>query len=229
MSNELNEEFPSKSNNTIEKDNITNDNNNYTENNQRLNYNFQNLITILNLMSIEFPLSDLAEKIESETGGIFTFKQLYKIINKYYKKLSKKDKKNLIRYLPLTPLDVSIEKPYITVFSLFSYFSSLLNIQIFSPSLIMYDISNRIKNFYKKSTLEFFISNDYEASGEINLDELYFLFYKQLKIEENIINIFYDMINYENKNKIKIEKIILIFYLLKLCFYIIKIIIKDYL
>ena len=209
MSNELNEEFPSKSNNTIEKDNTTNDNNNYTENNQRLNYNFQNLITILNLMSIEFPLSDLAEKIESETGGIFTFKQLYKIINKYYKKLSKKDKKNLIRYLPLTPLDVSIEKPYITVFSLFSYFSSLLNIKIFSPSLIMYDISNRIKNFYKKSTLEFFISNDYEASGEINLDELYFLFYKQLKIEENIINIFYDMINYENKNKIKIEKIIL--------------------
>ena len=32
MSNELNEEFPSKSNNTIEKDNTTNDNNNTAHN-----------------------------------------------------------------------------------------------------------------------------------------------------------------------------------------------------
>ena len=208
MENDFNKELSSK-NNTIEKEKTTNINNIDTGNNSRLNYNFQNLITILNLMSIEFPLNDLAEKIESETGGIFTFKQLYKIINKYYKKLSKKDKKNLIRYLSLTPLDISIEKPYIKIFSLFSYFGSLLNIKIFSPSLIIYEISNKIKNFYKKSTLEFFVTNNYEASGEINLDELYNLFNKQLKIEENEINIFYDMINYENKSKIKIEKIIL--------------------
>ena len=208
MDNEFNKELSSK-NNTIEKEKINNNNNIDTDNNSRFNYNFQNLITILNLMSIEFPLNDLAEKIESETGGIFTFKQLYKIINKYYKKLSKKDKKNLIRYLSLTPLDISIEKPYINIFSLFSYFSSLLNIKIFSPSLIVYEISNKIKNFYKKSTLEFFVTNNYEASGEINLEELYNLFNKQLKIEENEINIFYDMINYENKSKIKIEKIIL--------------------
>ena len=148
MENDFNKELSSK-NNTIEKEKTTNINNIDTGNNSRLNYNFQNLITILNLMSIEFPLSDLAEKIESETGGIFTFKQLYKIINKYYKKLSKKDKKNLIRYLSLTPLDISIEKPYIKIFSLFSYFGSLLNIKIFSPSLIIYEISNKIKNFYK--------------------------------------------------------------------------------
>ena len=86
MDNEFNKELSSK-NNSTEKEKKTNINNIDTDNNSRLNYNFQNLITILNLMSIEFPLSDLAEKIESETGGIFTFKQLYKIINKYYKKL----------------------------------------------------------------------------------------------------------------------------------------------
>ena len=210
MSNEYNEEFSEKNNTKINgREILTNNNNIYETENQKLNSNYQNLITTLNLMTIEFPLDELAEKVESETGGIFSFKQLYKIINKYYKKLSKKDKKNLIRYLPLIPLDISIEKPFIKVYSLFNYFSSLLNTKIFSPSLILYEISYKIKNFYKKSTLEFFITNNFEASGEINLDELINLFNKQLKLEENEIKIFYDMINYNNKNKIKIENTIL--------------------
>ena len=184
-------------------------NNNTTKSNKSTNSILQNLITILNLMSIEFPLNDLAEKIESETGGIFTFKQLYKIINTYYKKLTKKDKKKLIKYLPLSNLDISIDKPYVSLFSLFEHFSGLLNIKIFSPSLILYEISNKFKNIYKKSTLEFFIENNLEASGAINLDELISLFYKQLKIGENETKIFYEMINYDKKNNIKIENIIL--------------------
>ena len=202
MNNEKNEEISEEKNNLNEKESLL-------EKNPKMNSKNQNLITILNLMSIEYPLSDLAEKIESETDGIFTFKQLYKIIDKYYKKISKKDKKNLIKNLSLIPLDIHIDKPFISIFALFNHFSNLLNIKILSPSLILYEIALRLKNIYKKSTLEFFISNNFESSGEINLEQLINLFNKQLNIDENLVNIFYDMINYNNKNTIKIENIIL--------------------
>ena len=122
----------------------------------KTNIYIQKLITILNIMSIELPLNNLAEKIESETGGKFTFKEFHKIIDKYYKKLTKKEKKDFIKYISLSSIDINIEKPYITSFSLFNYFSNLLNKKIYSPSLVIYEIENRIKNIYKKSTLEFF-------------------------------------------------------------------------
>ena len=169
----------------------------------------QKLITILNLMSIEFPLNNLSEKIESETGGRFTFKEFYKIVDKYYKKLSKKDKKNLLKYIPLYSLDITIEKPYISLFSIFNYFSNLLNTKIYSPSLILYEISNKIKNIYKKSTLEFFIDNNLQVSSKICLEDLINLFFKKLNINELITSIFYELINYNKKDKIKIEDIIL--------------------
>ena len=204
MNNDESEESPEKNIDEIDKNTLSKN-----QDSINLNSSLQNLITILNLMSIEFPLSDLAEIIESETGGIFTFKQLYQIIHNNYKKLTKKDKKNLIKYLPLTPLDISLEKPYISIFSIFNYFSMLLNTKIISPSLIIYEIANKIKNFYRKSTIEFFSENDYEVSGEIKQDELINFFYKKLKIGENEIMIFYDMVNYNKKNKVKIEDIIL--------------------
>ena len=174
------------------------------------NIYIQKLITILNVMSIELSLNIFAEKIESETEGKFTFKELYKLINKYYKKITKKEKKDFIKYIPLSTTQINIEKPYISLFSLFNYFSELLNKKIYSPSLIIYEISSKIKNIYKKSTLEFFITNNLEASGEINLEDLTNLFYKKLNIDELSTIIFYKIINYNRKNKIKIEDIILI-------------------
>ena len=204
MNNDESEESPEKNIDEIDKNTLSKN-----QDSINLNSSLQNLITILNLMSIEFPLSDFAEIIESETGGTFTFKQLYQIIHNNYKKLTKKDKKNLIKYLPLTPLDISLEKPYISIFSIFNYFSMLLNTKIISPSLIIYEIANKIKNFYRKSTIEFFSENDYEVSGEIKQDELINFFYKKLKIGEKEIMIFYDMVNYNKKNKVKIEDIIL--------------------
>ena len=176
----------------------------------RSNINNQKLITLLNLMSIELPLNTFAEKIESETGGKFTFKDFYKIINEYYKKLTKKEKKDLIKYISLSAINVNNEKPYISLFSIFNYFINLLNQKIYSPSLILYEISIKLKNVFKKSTLEFFISNKYQASGEINLEELINLFYKQLDLNELTSAIFFNMINYKKKNAIKIEEIILI-------------------
>ena len=169
----------------------------------------QKLITLLNIMSIEFPLNNLSEKIESETGGKFTFEEFYKIINKYYKKLSKSDKKNLLKYISLSLIGITIDKPYITLFSIFNYFGNLLNKKIYSPSLILYEISNKIKNIYKKSTLEFFIENKLQASSEINLEDLTNLFFKKLNITELITSIFYEIINYNKRNTIKIEDIIL--------------------
>ena len=175
----------------------------------KTNIYIQKLITILNIMSIELPLNNLAEKIESETGGKFTFKEFHKIIDKYYKKLTKKEKKDFIKYISLSSIDINIEKPYITSFSLFNYFSNLLTKKIHSPSLVIYEIANRIKNTYKKSTLEFFISNKIQASGEINLEELINFFYKKLNIDEITTVIFFNIINYNKKSKIKIEDIIL--------------------
>ena len=173
------------------------------------NINFQNFVTILNLMAIEFPFHNLVEKIENETGGKFTFKQLIKIINKYFKKLSKQDKKNLIRYIPLSLIGITYEKPYISLFKLFSYFNKVLNTKIYSSSLILYEISNEFQNNYGKSTLEFFITNNYQASGEISLDDLVTLFKTKLRIKELVTTIFFKMIDFKRNNKIKIEDIIL--------------------
>ena len=173
------------------------------------NINFQNFVTLLNLMAIEFPFHNLVEKIEYETGGKFTFKQLIKIINKYYKKLSKQDKKNLIRYIPLSMIGITYEKPYISLFKLFGYFDKVLNTKIYSSSLILYEISNEFQNNYGKSTLEFFITNNYHASGEINLNELVDLFKTKLRIKELVTTIFFKMIDIKRNNKAKIEDIIL--------------------
>ena len=170
---------------------------------------YQKIITFLNIMSLEFPLSDLSEKIESETDGIFSFKSLYKIISKTYKKLSKKEKKNFIKYLPISLLKINPQNPYILLSSLFNYFGNILNIKINSPSLLLYEISNKLKNLYKKSTLEFFITNGFEASNYITKEEFIKLFYKNLNLGQNELNILFEMINYNKREKIKIENIIL--------------------
>ena len=174
------------------------------------NKNIEKLITTLNIMSIEFPLNNLSEKIEDETGGKFTFKQLYKIINKYYKKLTIKEKKDLIRNLFLSSLNISNERPYLTLYSLFEHFGNLLNTKIYSPSLVLYEISNNFKRIYKKSTLEFFNSNKYEISGEINLEDLITLFSNKLNISELMSTIFFKIMDYKKKNRIKIEDTILV-------------------
>ena len=85
MNNEKNEEISEEKNNLNEKESLL-------EKNPKMNSNNQNLITILNLMSIEYPLSDLAEKIESETDGI------QKNIKKRQKKFNKKFILNSFRY-----------------------------------------------------------------------------------------------------------------------------------
>jgi len=176
---------------------------------RNIDINFQNFLTILNLMAIEYPFPNLVEKIENETGGKFTFRQLIKIINKYYKKISKQDKKNLIRYIPISMIGITYEKPYISLLKIFSYFNIVLNTKIYSSSLVIYEISNEFQNNYKKSTLEFFISNNYMASGEINLDELVSLFKTKLKIKELITTIFFKMLDNKRKDNVKIEDIIL--------------------
>ena len=173
------------------------------------NINFQKFVTILNLMAIEFPFHNFVEKIENETGGKFTFKQLIKIINKYYKKLSKQDKKNLIRYIPLSLIDITYEKPYISLFKIFEYFNNALNTKIYSSSLVLYEISNELQNKYRKSTLQFFITNNFQASGEITLDDLVSLFKKKLGIKELVTTIFFKMLDFNRNNKEKIEDIIL--------------------
>ena len=208
MKNEINEEISSGKIIEDSEQNASSKNQSILDS-KILNYTLQNLNTIINLMSLEFPLSDLAELIESETCGLFTFKQLYDIINTQYKKISKKDKKDLIKNLSLSNLNINLEKPYIDVFTLFNYFSNILGVKIISPSLILYNISKKLKEKYKKSTLEFFSTNNMEASGKINQEKLMNLFKAKLNMDENDIRIFFDMMNYDNKTEIKIENIIL--------------------
>ena len=85
MKNEINEEISSGKKIEDSEQNASSKNQSILDS-KILNYTLQNLNTIINLMSLEFPLSDLAELIESETCGLFTFKQLYDIINTQYKK-----------------------------------------------------------------------------------------------------------------------------------------------
>ena len=57
--------------------------------------------------------------------------------------------------------------------------------------------------------MEFFITNNYQASGEISLDDLVTLFKTKLRIKELVTTIFSKMIDFKRNNKVKIEDIIL--------------------
>ena len=98
----------------------------------------QNLYNILNNMNNEYPLSQLCEYVEKETGGKFSFLTFREIIDNLYPDIQRSDKIYLLKYMSLNSLGVTENNPLISLLSLFSFFEKILNDKILSPSLILY-------------------------------------------------------------------------------------------
>ena len=168
------------------------------------------LSEIFEYMSEEYPLSDLAETLEKETGGKFTQLTFREILDRQYPDLSISDKIFLIKHLPLSKIGITPYSPLMFILYLFKYIESIIKEKIISPSLIFYDIAERLKYRYDMSTLEYFNSLNLEPENEITIDDFYLQLGSKLGLDEISEIVLFKSIDYDKDNKIKIEDLIIV-------------------
>ena len=168
------------------------------------------LSEIFEYMSEEYLLSDLAEILEKETGGKFTQLTFREIIDRIYPDLSTNDKIFLIKHLPLSKIGITPYSPLIFILYLFKFIESITKERIISPSLIFYDIAERLKYRYEMSTLDYFHSLSLEPENEITIDDFYLQLGNKLGLDEISEIVVFKSIDYDKDNKIKIKDLILV-------------------
>ena len=168
------------------------------------------LSEIFEYMSMEYPLSDLSEIIEKETGGKFTQLTFREIIDRIYPDLSINDKIFLIKHLPLSKIGITPYSPLIFILYLFKYIESIIKEKIISPSLIFYDIAERLKYSYGTTTIDYFKSLNLEPEQEITIDDFYLNLGNKMGLDEISNIILFKSIDYNKDDKIKIEDLILV-------------------
>ena len=168
------------------------------------------LSEIFEYMSLEYPLSDLAETIEKETDGKFIQLTCREIIDRIYPNLSINDKIFLIKHLPLSKIGITPYSPLIFILYLFKYIESIIKEKIISPSLIFYDIAEKLKYKYNMSTIEFFHSLNLEPEKEITIDDFYLYLGNKIVSDKISEIVLFKSIDYDKDDKIKIEDLILV-------------------
>ena len=168
------------------------------------------LSEIFEYMSQEYSLSELAELLEKETGGKFTQLTFREIIDRIYPELSINDKIFLIKHLPLSKIGITPYSPFIFILYLFKYIESIIKEKIISPSLIFYDIAEKLKYKYNMSTIEFFHSLNLEPETEITIDDFYLYLGNKIGLDQISEIVLFKSIDYNKDNKIKIEDLILV-------------------
>ena len=168
------------------------------------------LTEIFEYMSLEYPLSDLAETIEKETDGKFTQLTFREIIDRVYPDLSISDKIFLIKHLPLSKIGITPYSPLIFLLYLFKYIESIIKEKIISPSLIFYDIAEKLKYKYNMSTIEFFHSLNLEPEKEITIDDFYLYLGNKIGLDQISEIVLFNSIDYDKDDKIKIEDLVLV-------------------
>jgi len=168
------------------------------------------LFDIFEYMSMEYPLSDLSEIIEKETGGKFTQLTFKEIIGRIYPNLSINDKMFLIKHLPLSKIGITPYSPLIFILYLFKYIESIIKERIISPSLIFYDIAEKLKYSYGTTTIDYFKSFNLSPENEITIDDFYLNLGNKMGLDEINNIILFKSIDYNKDDKIKIEDLILV-------------------
>ena len=168
------------------------------------------LSDIFEHMSSEYALSDLAETLEKETGGKFTQLTFREIIDRIYPDLSINDKIYLIKHLPLSKIGITPYSPLIFILYLFQYIESITKEKIISPSLIFYDLAERIQYRYGLSTVEFFHSLNLEPDKEISIEDFYLQLGSKMGLDEISEIVLFKSLDYNKNSKIKIEDLILV-------------------
>ena len=170
----------------------------------------ENLNNILKNMNNEYPLSQLCEYVEKETGGKFSFLTFREIIDNLYPDIQREDKIYLLKYMSLYSLGISEKSPLISLLSLFSFFEKILNEKILSPSLIFYKVGEIIEKKYNLSTLELIYKFNLTLETEVNDIEFYTSFSQKLLLDEMTSIVLFNGIDYKKKRKIKIEDLVLV-------------------
>ena len=168
------------------------------------------LSEIFEYMSMEYSLSDLAETLEKETGGKFTQLTFREIIDRIYPDLSINDKIFLIKHLPLSKIGITPYSPLIFLLYLFKYIESIIKEKVLSPSLIFYDIADRLKYSYGTPTIDYFNSLNLKPETEITIDDFYLSLGNKMGLDEISNIILFKSIDYDKDDKIKIEDLILV-------------------
>ena len=170
----------------------------------------ENLNNILKNMNNEYPLSQLCEYVEKETGGKFSFLTFREIIDNLYPDIQREDKIYLLKYISLSSLGINEKSPLISLLSLFSFFEKILNEKILSPSLIFYKVGEIIEKKYNLSTLELIYKFNLTLETEVNDIEFYTSFSQKLLLDEMTSIVLFNGIDYKKKRKIKIEDLVLV-------------------
>ena len=168
------------------------------------------LTEILDYMDNEYPLSDLAELIEKETGGKFTQLTFREILEKVYPDLIINDKIFLINHIPLSKVGITPYSPLISLLYLFKYIQSVTKEKIYSPSLILYSLANKMQFTHTMTTIDYFHSIGLEPEMKISAEEFYLNYGKRLSLDEMESIILFKSIDYNNDGKIEIKDLILV-------------------
>ena len=168
------------------------------------------LSEILEYMDSEYPLSDLAELLEKETGGKFTQLTFRQILDTIYPDLSVSDKIFLINHLPLSKVGITPYSPLIFLLYLFKYIESIIKEKIFSPSLIIYSLADKIQFSHSMTTIDFFESIGLEPDMSIRAEEFYLNYGRKMGLEEMESIILFKSVDYNKDGKIKIKDLILV-------------------
>ena len=165
---------------------------------------------ILLKMKEEYPLSNLCEYIENETGGKFTFLTLREIIDKLYINLPQNDKIFLLKNLSLKSLGINRENPLIHLTSLFNFFNFILDETILAPSLFLYKVADILENKFKISTMEFMYKLNLNLNDEININKFYESITFKLGLDQISSIVLFKCLDYKKRGKIIIEDLILV-------------------
>ena len=168
------------------------------------------LSEIFMYMDSIYPLSDLAELIEKETGGKFTQLTFREIIDKIYPELTISDKIFLIKHIPLSKVGITPYSPLIFILYLFKYIQSITQEKIYSPSLIFYSLADKLQYSHGITTIDFFQKLGLEPNMEIKAEEFYLDYGLKLGLGEIENIILFKSIDYNKDGKIKIEDLILV-------------------
>ena len=168
------------------------------------------LSEIFAFMDNEYPLSDLAELIEKETGGKFTQLTFREILDKIYPDLTISDKIFLIKHIPLSKVGITPYSPLMFLLYLFQYIQSITKEKIFSPSLIFYSLADKLQYSHGMTTIDFFESLELKPEMEISKEEFYLNYGKKFGLDELENIILFKSVDYNKDGKIKIEDLILV-------------------
>ena len=103
---------------------------------------------------------------------------------------------------------IKIEKNLcVSIYKIFTFWESILNTTIASPSFSFYKLAYKIEKEKKQSVLEYIYSNNLDLNRMIDIKEFYNLFISNLKIDDALSLVMFKALDRDNVGKVLVESI----------------------